>query len=186
MTQTHIILVRHGEAASSWSQHPDPGLSSDGAIQAKNVSEEFTEKFSSYELLSSPKNRAIETMEPIALKQKRDFAINNNFIEIPSADIASEKKQAWLRQVFEVPLDELPDAVKTWRHNLIHWLEGYKGNAIVTTHFMVINVLASYLTKQNTIEYFHPGYTSRTEIWLENGSLVKLMLGDDKKTVINL
>jgi broad specificity phosphatase PhoE len=76
--------------------------------------------------------------------------------------------------------------VKTWRHNLIHWLEGYKGNAIVTTHFMVINVLASYLTKQNTIAYFHPGYTSRTEIWLENGSLVKLMLGDDKKTVINL
>jgi broad specificity phosphatase PhoE len=80
MTQTHIILVRHGEAASSWSQHPDPGLSSDGAIQAKNVSEEFTEKFSSYELLSSPKSRAIETMEPIALKQKRDFTINNNFI----------------------------------------------------------------------------------------------------------
>jgi hypothetical protein len=51
---------------------------------------------------------------------------------------------------------------------------------------MVINVLASYLTKQNTIASFHPGYTSRTEIWLENGSLVKLMLGDDKKTVINL
>jgi broad specificity phosphatase PhoE len=45
MTQTHIILVRHGEAASSWSEHPDPGLSSDGITQAKNVSEEFTENF---------------------------------------------------------------------------------------------------------------------------------------------
>ena len=87
MTQTHIILVRHGEAASSWSEHPDPGLSFDGITQAKNVSEGFTEEFSSYELLSSPKIRAIETMEPIAQKQKRDFAINHRFIEIPSADI---------------------------------------------------------------------------------------------------
>ena len=94
MTQTHIILVRHGEAASSWSQHPDPGLSSDGATQAKNVSDEFTEKFSSYELLSSPKSRAIETMALIALKQIRDFAIKNTTIEIHSADIASEKKHA--------------------------------------------------------------------------------------------
>ena len=186
MTQSHIILVRHGEAASSWSEHPDPGLSSDGIIQAKNISKEFTKEFSSYELLSSPKSRAIETMEPIALMQKRNFVINNYFIEIPSNDIANEHKQAWLKKVFEAPLDELPDAVKAWRHGLINWLKGYTGNAIVTTHFMVINVLASYLTKQNTIAYFHPGYTSRTEIWLENGSLVKLMLGDDKKTVINL
>ena len=186
MTQTHIILVRHGEAASSWSEHPDPGLSSDGITQAKNVSKEFTEDFSSYKLISSPKSRAIETMEPIALRQKRDFDINSYFTEIPSADIANEKKQAWLKNVFEAPFDELPDAVKSWRHNLIYWLEGFQGNAIVTTHFMVINVLASYLTKQNTIAYFHPGYTSRTEIWLENGSLVKLILGDDKKTVINL
>jgi broad specificity phosphatase PhoE len=186
MTQTHIILVRHGEAASSWSQHLDPGLSPDGIIQARNVSQEFSEEFSSYELLSSPKSRAIETMEPISLKQNRDFAINNNFIEIPSSNIANEEKPAWLKKVFEAPLDELPDAVKTWRHDLIYWLESYTGNAIVTTHFMVINVLASYLTKQNTIAYFHPGYTSRTEIWLENGALVKLMLGDGKKTVINL
>ena len=90
------------------------------------------------------------------------------------------------KKTFEAPLDELPDAVKIWRNDLINWLQNFKGNAIVTTHFMVINVLASYLTKQNTIASFHPGYTSRTEIWLENGSLVKLMLGDDKKTVINL
>ena len=186
MTQTHIILVRHGEAASSWSEHPDPGLSYNGITQAKNVSEEFTEEFFSYELLSSPKARAIETMKPIAQKQKRDFAINHRFIEIPSADIANENKQAWLKKTFEAPLDELPDAVKIWRNDLINWLQNFKGNAIVTTHFMVINVLVSYLTKQNTIASFHPGYTSRTEIWLENGSLVKLMLGDDKKTVINL
>jgi len=186
MTQTHIILVRHGEAASSWSEHPDPGLSPAGLAQAKNISLDFADKFSSYELLSSPKSRAIETMEPIALNQKRNFVINDNFIEIPSSGIAKEEKQAWLQEVFEAPISELPSAVKAWRQNLIDWLQDYRGHAIVTTHYMVINVLASYLAKRNTIACFHPGYASRTEIWVENDSLIKLMLGDDKKTVINL
>jgi len=186
MTQTHIILVRHGEAAASWSEHPDPGLSSIGMEQAKNISLDFTDEFSSYTLLSSPKSRAIETMEPIALAQKRNFELDHNFIEIPSSGIATEEKQAWLKKVFEAPIEELPEDVKAWRQNLIDWLLSYKGHAIVTTHFMVINVLASFMVKRNTIAYFHPGYTSRTEIWLENGSLKKLMLGDDKKTVINL
>ena len=186
MTQTHIILIRHGEAASSWSEHPDPGLSPAGVEQAKNISVDFADKFSSYDLLSSPKSRAIETMEPIALNQKRNFAIDDNFIEIPSSGIVKEEKQAWLKKVYEAPIAELPEDVKAWRQNLIDWLQDYRGHAIVTTHFMVINVLASFLAKRNTIAYFHPRYTSRTEIWLENGSLTKLMLGDDKKTVINL
>ena len=48
MTQTHIILVRHGEAASLWSEHHDPGLSADGIAQADRVSKTFGGKFLSY------------------------------------------------------------------------------------------------------------------------------------------
>ncbi len=186
MTQTHIILVRHGEAASSWSEHHDPGLSADGIAQADRVSKTFGEKFLSYKLCSSPKSRAIETMKPIALEQAKEFIIQDIFSEIPSHDIQSEHKHEWLQNIFQLPLEELPESVKVWRQDLIQWLESCADNAIITTHFMVINALVSYLTKQNTIAYFHPGYTSRTEIWLKGGSLIKLKLGDDKKTVINL
>ena len=35
MSQSHIILVRHGEASAEWSVHPDPGLSEHGREQAK-------------------------------------------------------------------------------------------------------------------------------------------------------
>ena len=186
MTQTHIILVRHGEAASSWSEHPDPGLSADGIVQADKVSKTFGKHFLSYKLYSSPKSRAIETMKPIATEQEKEFIVQDIFSEIPSHDIQSEHKQAWLKNVFQLPSEELPDPVKAWRQVLIRWLESCSDNAIITTHFMVINALVSYLTKQNTIAYFHPSYASRTEIWLKGGSLIKLMLGDDKKTVINL
>ena len=36
MSQSHIILVRHGEASAGWSVHPDPGLSELGRMQAEN------------------------------------------------------------------------------------------------------------------------------------------------------
>jgi hypothetical protein len=51
---------------------------------------------------------------------------------------------------------------------------------------MVINALVSYITNNHSISYFHPNYASRTEIFLKNGELTQLILGDDKKTVINL
>ena len=65
-------------------------------------------------------------------------------------------------------------------------LKGAEGNFIVTTHFMVINALVSYITNNDAISYFHPDYASRTEIFIKNGELTQLILGDDKKTVINL
>ena len=51
---------------------------------------------------------------------------------------------------------------------------------------MVINSLVSYITSNDAISYFHPDYASRTEIFIKNGELTQLILGDDKKTVINL
>ena len=49
---------------------------------------------------------------------------------------------------------------------------------------MVINALVSYITSNDAISYFHPDYASRTEIFIKNGELTQLILGDDKKTVI--
>ena len=41
-------------------------------------------------------------------------------------------------------------------------------------------------TKNNKISCFHPDYASRTELFIKDGELTQLILGDDKKTVINL
>ena len=57
MSQSHIILVRHGEASAKWSVHPDPGLSELGHEQAKDAGRLMKEKISSYQLLSSPKKK---------------------------------------------------------------------------------------------------------------------------------
>ena len=76
--------------------------------------------------------------------------------------------------------------MKEWRLKLINWLKEAEGNFIVTTHFMVINALVSYITSNDAISYFHPDYASSTEIFIKDGELTQLILGDDKKTIINL
>ena len=186
MSQSHIILVRHGEASAGWSVHPDPGLSAQGRGQAKNSGKSLINELSYYQLLSSPKKRAIETMEIMNQGDKNSFELDARFIEIPSGNIDADKKKEWLGNIFTTPIEDLPEPVKEWRYQLINWLKEAEGNFIVTTHFMVINALVSYITSNYAISYFHPDYASRTEIFIKNGELTQLILGDDKKTVINL
>jgi broad specificity phosphatase PhoE len=186
MSQSHIILVRHGEASAGWSVHPDPGLSAQGRGQAKNSGKSLINELSYYQLLSSPKKRAIETMEIMNQGDKNSFELDPRFIEIPSDNIDADKKKEWLVSIFTTPIQDLPDAVKEWRLKLINWLKEAEGNFIVTTHFMVINALVSYITSNDAISYFHPDYASSTEIFIKDGELTQLILGDDKKTIINL
>ena len=186
MTQSHIILVRHGEASAGWSVHPDPSLSAQGREQAENSGKSLINELSYYQLVSSPKKRAIETMEIMNQGDTNSFKLDPRFIEIPSGNINADKKKEWLVNIFTTSIEELPEAVKKWRNELINWLKEVEGNFIVTTHFMVINALVSHITSNNAISYFHPDYASRTEIFIRNGELTQLILGDDKKTVINL
>ena len=186
MSQSHIILIRHGEASAGWASHPDPGLSKQGRLQAKSTGKGLMDLISNYQLCSSPKKRALETMEIINHENKYSVKIDYHFTEIPSENIHKDKKNDWLINIFTRPIKDLPDTVKEWRNNLIDWLQNAEGNFIITTHFMVINALISYIINNNVISYFHPDYASRTEILIKNGNLEQLILGDDKKTVINL
>ena len=186
MTQSHIILVRHGEASASWSEHPDPGLSEDGKNQAQKTSKTFIPEFASFKLISSPKKRALETMEFIAKELNSSYETNGQFIEIPSDGISKDQKQRWITNILKTPIQDLPQPIADWQKNLISWLESYDGQAIIATHFMVINALVSHLMGNNVIAYFQPGYASKTEILIQNGVISKLTLGDTEKTVINL
>ena len=111
MSQSHIILVRHGEASAGWSAHPDPGLSRQGRGQAENSGKSLINELSYYQLLSSPKKRAIETMEIMNQGDTNSFKLDPRFIEIPSGNINADKKKEWLVNIFTTPIEELPEAV---------------------------------------------------------------------------
>ena len=51
-----IILVRHGEASSSWEESADPSLSDLGNLQAEECANKLfnLEKINTFDLISSP------------------------------------------------------------------------------------------------------------------------------------
>ena len=112
MSQSHIILVRHGEASAEWSAHLDPGLSAKGREQAKNSGKSLVNELSCYQLLSSPKKRAIETKEIKNQGDINSFELDARFNEIPSGNIDADKKKEWLVNIFTTPIEDLPEPVK--------------------------------------------------------------------------
>ena len=51
---------------------------------------------------------------------------------------------------------------------------------------MVINAIVGGLIKRSEIMHFYPDHTSVTQITLKNNEAIKISLGDEKKTIINL
>ena len=61
-----------------------------------------------------------------------------------------------------------------------------KNNTIIFSHFMVMNVLASYANSEQRLLSFYPDYTSFIKIVLRNESIYSIELDKEKKTKINI
>ncbi len=187
MSEINLLLVRHGEAAESWGNHPDPGLSKLGIKQSSSlINNAMLKSLDSYNFVSSPKSRAKMTAEPLIKKFNKELIINNAFSEIPSDDINNSQKRAWLTEVMNIEIRDLPDSVLNWRDSIIENSLNVSYNTIVFTHFMVINALVGSLLKKNALMFFYPNYVSITKITFENKEVKSISLGDVKKTIINL
>ena len=60
-----IYFVRHGEAAAGWGEHPDPGLSDKGWIQAEAVAKRLI-GLDIQQVFTSPMARCQETASAFA------------------------------------------------------------------------------------------------------------------------
>ena len=187
MSEINLLLVRHGEAAESWGKHPDPGLSELGIKQSTSlVNNKMLKLLDLYNFVSSPKSRAKMTAEPLMKKFDKELIINDAYSEIPSDEIDNSQKKAWLTNVMNTEIRDLPDFVVNWRNNIIKHSLGVSQNTIIFTHFMVINAIVGSLLQKSALMYFYPNYVSITKITLENKKVKSISLGDEKKTIINL
>ena len=187
MTEIKIIFVRHGEAASAYGDHEDPGLSKKGLSQSNDLlRNNKLQNLEEYTFISSPKLRAIETAGPLARKFNKEILIDDIFIEIPSKDIQINKKQQWLKQLVDTKIKDLPENVKLWVNNILKRTSGIREHSIIFTHFMVMNALLGQLTKSEKLLCFYPDYTSILEIEVKEGKIKSFSKKNSKKTYINL
>lgn len=181
----NFFLVRHGEAAASWSEDPDPGLSDLGRQQALTAAQQlFPLLGEEFQLVSSPLARAQETAQPLASICNTPVLINEAFREIPSP-VSLEQRQGWLRQFMGQQWHEQPQALKEWRGNLLQELESFERSTVIFTHFLVINAVVGSLLNQPETLCCWPDNGSVTTLSLEGGHLSLVELGQQIETHVN-
>jgi broad specificity phosphatase PhoE len=86
-----LYLVRHGEAAATWADAVDPGLSPQGKEQAETAARALHAK-GPFDIVSSPLARARETSEPLTRLWRKPATIVEAVAEIPSPRISIDNR----------------------------------------------------------------------------------------------
>lgn len=171
-----IFLVRHGEAASSWAQSPDPGLSELGWEQARATAQILQPMLcSQVQLYSSPLARAQATAEPLATALALPVRVNEAFQEI-RAPVPLKQRQIWLRQFMQQRWDQQSPDLHDWRAKAVEALLQMSSPAVVYTHFLLINaVVGQILGDPNTLHF-----------WPDNASITHLRRGEKELELVTL
>lgn len=175
-----LYLVRHGEAAASWGEHPDPGLSELGHRQASSVAAEL-ESLGVRHIISSPMQRCRETARPLEARLGLEATIVDAVSEIATPDGVGDRVE-WLREFMGGTWDNEARTHLAWRDTMIEFLQGVPGDTVVFTHFVAINAVVSKLQRQAETLVFRPTYCSVTSLEREAGSLKVQRLGSESET----
>lgn len=132
----NLYFVRHGEAASSWDQSTDPGLSDLGRQQALTVSKQISEMSKPVNLVSSPLKRAQETSSPLSELWGTDVSIEPHIAEIPSDGISFDQRRQWLNMLMQSDWDGQADNLLAWKQRIIKLLTSQTQDSVFFTHFM--------------------------------------------------
>lgn len=180
-----IFLVRHGEAAASWGEDPDPGLSDLGRQQAAEAADLLARQLSNSTLvLSSPLRRAVETAKPLAEILRQDVQEDIVFREVPSP-VPLAQRQTWLRQFMQQQWYEQDKDLLAWRAASLHRLLQLSQPAVVFTHFLVINAVVGQVLKRPETLCFWPANGSVTRLRHNGSGLELLALGEEMNTPVN-
>lgn len=179
-----IYLVRHGEAAATWQESDDPGLSPRGMRQAAVAAQKLAGCVDpGIGLISSPMQRARETAQPLAKILDAEITIVKAFRETPTPVELSER-WAWLQTIARQNWSEQHEMVCEWRRALLQQLTLIQEPTVVFTHFMVLNAIVGSLTANERVVSFMPDNASITTLELNDGCLRLLELGQQLETVV--
>ena len=181
---TDIWLVRHGEAAAAFDQNADPPLSDLGREQAMESAEWLSQCVpDGANLLTSPKLRAIQTGEPFAGLRESVLDIDRRFIELPSPEGLSERKE-WIQRVLKGRWSELPESVNDWQRDIVEAIQGLEAPTVVFSHFLVINTVAAHMSGEDDVLQCLPANGSVHHLrvdgerwhWIERGEMLQTVV----------
>jgi len=180
-----IYLVRHGEAAASWAEDADPGLSATGQLQAQQVASTLARSVAGdWLLISSPLRRALETAEPLARRTGLPVQQHAAFREIP-APVPLPQRQAWLLLFMQQEWSEQGEALVSWRDSAFRHLLVLDRPTVVFTHFLVINAVVGWVLGRKETLCFWPDNGSVTRLRRTGTGLELIQQGVEMRTAVN-
>ena len=178
-----ITLVRHGEAAAKWGEHPDPGLSELGHNQAMTVAEQLSAHPIS-QIMTSPMQRCQETAQPLSERLSIAAVISREVSEIPTPPDLGLDRVDWLKGLMGGQWTEAPDLIQDWRAALIDKVQSLPNDTVVFTHFVAINAVVSALEGLAETTVFRPTYCSQTVLVRKGETLTVQQRGTEAVTRI--
>lgn len=175
-----VVLVRHGRAAAGFGEDVDPGLDAEGRAQAQRVGDELS-TMAPVALVTSPLRRARETAAPLASRWRVSARVEHAVGEIPSPTDDLAERVRWLEGVLATRWSSLDASLRAWRAGVVDCLTELPGDAVVFTHFVVVNVAVGAALGDDRVVVCHPANASRTVFDTADGRL-RLVASPDQDT----
>ena len=157
-----IYLVRHGEAAAGWGDHPDPGLSELGQTQAEAAAMTLF-SLGAKEAICSPMQRCRETAAAFERLTGVTAAVEPVVSEIETPEGIGDRVE-WLRGYMAGTWENEGAAHDAWRRKIAEKLAALPDNTAVFSHFVAINAVVSLIDNDSRTTVFKPGHCSITQI----------------------
>lgn len=182
---SRLILVRHGQAAASWGEDADPGLSETGRAQAEAMASAVSESLAAPQPIEvSPLRRTRETAAALEARWATEAAVVPAIGEVPSPGLDLSERGAWLATLMGGTWDEADPDTRRWRDALVDHVAASPSDRVIVTHFVAINVVVGAARDDPRVRCFSPGYCSRTIVEATGGRLEVVALGGQAATAV--
>jgi broad specificity phosphatase PhoE len=178
-----LYLIRHGQASAGFAEALDPGLDEIGQAQAQAVAQELA-LLGPLPVVTSPLRRARETAAAFESLWGVQARVEPAVAEIPTPTMDLQARIAWLRRAMHGRWGDLPAAYQEWRSQVVACLVALGTSAVVTTHFVAINVAVGAATDDDRMVCCEPDHCSCTVLEVVDGRLRVVTLGRQRATQI--
>lgn len=181
----NIYFIRHGEAAASFADHHDPGLSELGRQQSKRTALQL-EEVGPLSVFTSPLLRAQETASFLAEAWNTPAKIDTRFAEVPTpSNLKFGDRPEWLNKVMGGTWQQLTAELQSWRKTMIDATLEFESDCVVFSHFVAINVIVGAATGEERLISFRPANASITLVSNMGSVLSVMYTGLEAKTKVN-
>lgn len=142
-------------------------------------------------IYTSPLRRCRETAHPLEQLWQRSATVFDAVAELPSPPLDLPARQQWLQQAMRGTWRDLvelappgsPDFL-AWRRTLLDSLGRIRGDGVVFSHFIAINVVVGAAHDRDDVVCFRPDHASITCVDVGDGGLRIVELGRQIETVV--